>query len=261
MTAIIIATQRNRGLVHVAVDAAVYDRDHVITAFGTKVFTVPHWPGLVTSAGNCGATILLGTALSQEFATFDELVENSDDRLPGLVAGCGLPTGADVFLAGISEKRGPESYAFRTDDSVPSSATSEAADAFWNGNVCRLVRLADNDIAMMPIPIDQFVPASFNFDDVKLDADPELIIWTVQKLLEMMRQSEVTREIGAIGGCASVTTISAQGISQRMLQRWSEDRIGAPLRPAPVDWERWHRDNPRPTSTRGRKADRFRVVK
>jgi hypothetical protein len=242
VTAINVAAQHKFGCVHVAVDAASYTREHIVTAFGTKVFPVPHWPGLITNAGNGGATILLGTALSQEFQSFDSVIEGSD-KLPQIVGSCGLPTGADVLLVGISEKRGPECYLFRTNDDLPLTTTRENAEAspFWPRNACELVKLPD--IIMTPIPNDQIVPALF--EGIDLDADPELVIWSLRKHLEMQRQMKLPPGIGGIGGFGQVTTISAAGITQRMLQRWP-DKVGSTLHPERIDWAQWHLDNPKP---------------
>jgi hypothetical protein len=73
VSAIVIAAQPKFGLIHAVTDAAYYEPNQKVVAFGTKVFPVTHWPGMVTSAGNAAAYALFGWSLSQDFATFDEL--------------------------------------------------------------------------------------------------------------------------------------------------------------------------------------------
>lgn len=53
-------------------------------------------------------------------------------------------------------------------------------------------------------------------------------------------------DIGGIGGFGELTTVSADGITQRIVERWPADALGAPLRHGPLDWAQWHRDNPKP---------------
>jgi hypothetical protein len=218
-------------------------------AFGTKVFTVPHWPGLVTNVGNGGATILLGTALSQEFSSFDDLIARRDSKLPQMVAGCGIPTGADVLLVGISEQRGPESYVFRINDDLPLTTSREEAEAsaYWADRPCELIKLPA--VVMTPVPPPEMSIAA-NWEGIDVDADPELVIWSLRKHLEMQRQIVLPEGIGGIGGHGQLTTISADGITQRIIQRWPEDKIGARLRPCPIDWKKWHADNPKPGTGR-----------
>jgi hypothetical protein len=72
--------------------------------------------------------------------------------------------------------------------------------------------------------------------------------------------------IGGIGGWAELTSVSAEGGTQRIIERWPEDTIGAPQHHGPIDWERWHTDNPKPGVSRlkremaARKASKFRLV-
>jgi hypothetical protein len=88
------------------------------------------------------------------------------------------------------------------------------------------------------------LPAAY--EGVDLEAEPAEVIWSLRKIVEMQRHCAASRDFGAIGGFATCTSVSAEGITQRMLARWCEDQIGAPLRPAPPDWKLWHVENPKP---------------
>jgi hypothetical protein len=68
----------------------------------------------------------------------------------------------------------------------------------------------------------------------------------MRKVLEMQRNTKLPDGMGAIGGFAEIVTISADGIYQRVVQRWGADQVGAPLKPDPIDWAKWHSDNPKP---------------
>jgi hypothetical protein len=78
--------------------------------------------------------------------------------------------------------------------------------------------------------------------------DPATVVWSIRKIIEMQRHMNLPPEIGGIGGFAQIATVSAIGIEQRIIQRWPEDRVGAQLRPAPINWAEWHASNPRSSS-------------
>jgi hypothetical protein len=243
MTAVVIVAQPRHGLIHFAGDAAMYQNDQTVTDFGCKAFPIAHWPGLVTSAGNSAMVPLFGWSLSQEFASFDAAVESAEQRLPVYAERYGLPNGGQFFLVGISS-RGPEAYVCRTDDALPPGVTVAQAEAsgYWADARYKLIRLPN--VGMSPVPNDQVLAA--NYEGIDPDDDPETVVWGIRKMLEMQRQTKLPDGIGGIGGFAQLTTISGAGITQRILQRWSADRTGALLKPAPIVWAHWHRDNPKP---------------
>jgi hypothetical protein len=65
-------------------------------------------------------------------------------------------------------------------------------------------------------------------------------------------------DIGGIGGWGELTSISKDGIEQRVICRWPSDRLGAPLVVEPIDWAAWHKANPKPHAEAKRK---LRVVR
>lgn len=244
MTAIICVKQPEHGCVHVATDAASYDRERgAIVEFGSKIAPVPNWPGVVTSAGNAAATILFGAELSRRFSMFDEMIDLADFVLPQIISGCGLPTAADVFLAGVSKEHGPKAYYFRTSDDLPPMNTREEVEAnpLW-GERDKLIELPD--VIMTPVPHDQVVPA--HYEGLDTSEHPESVRWALLKILTMQRHMELPESIGGIGGFAQIATVYADRIEQRIVHRWP-DSVGDRIRPAPLDWTRWHAENPKPS--------------
>jgi hypothetical protein len=104
------------------------------------------------------------------------------------------------------------------------------------------------------------------YEGIDVDADPNAVMWSVRKVLAMQRHMPLPDGIGGIGGWAELTTVSAGGVSQRIVDRWPEDQVGAPLHHGPIDWDRWHVDNPKPGTSRlkremaARKANKLRLV-
>jgi hypothetical protein len=254
VTAIVLACQPRRNLLHLATDAAMYRHDQRVVGFGTKVMPISHWPGVVTCTGNAAAVPLFGWELAKQFANWDALIADADaglSRLAEMVAEYGISHAA-VLLAGISETRGPEAFTFQTTETLPPGVTREEAEAspyFQPPYV--LVKLPDI-IMTPPVPAETVIAA--NFEGIDADADPELVIWQMRKHLAMQRAMPLPAEIGGIGGWVELSTVSLDGISQRIVDRWLGDGIGGPLRPNPIDWTQWDRDNPAPTT-------RLRMVK
>jgi hypothetical protein len=242
MTAIVIVAQPKHGCIHIATDAAYYTKEQSVVAFSGKVYPVPHWPGALANVGNAAASPLFGWSLAQDRPTFDDVVAISEPNLQAYSTAWHLPSHAEMIVAGLSAERGPEAYAFRTGDMMAPGET-EAGPQYEDAPF-RLVKLPE--WVMTPMANDQVIPA--NFEGIDVDADPDEVVWSIRKVLEMQRQTQLPEGVGGIGGFGSLTTISAEGIHQRIICRWQEDQIGGPLRAPPIDWDQWHRDNPRPGS-------------
>lgn len=244
MTAIIIAKQREH--IHILTDAAVYTAKKVI-AFANKVLTIPHFPLAITTAGSAGATPWLALELAQHFSGWDDLIDNPSPRLPGIVARCGIEIGTDVMIVGVSKTRGPEAYSFRLNDELPLTSCREEVEAspYWASSPGELVKLPD--LIMTPVPSCQVAAA--HYEGIDLDAEPADVIWGMRKIVNMQRQIDLPG-IGGIGGHALLTTLSIDGVTQGVVETWSEDQIGETLCPAKIDWKKWHAENPKPGSAR-----------
>jgi hypothetical protein len=251
---------------HLAVDAAMYRQDQCVVAFGTKVWPVSHWPGVVFCTGNAAAVPLFGWALAQQYATWDGMIDDAENGLNSLadiVREYGL-NHASVLLAGISAKRGPEAYTFQTTVELPPGVTREEAEAspYWQSPYV-LTKLPD--VIMSPVtPPELSIAAAYEGIDV--DADPETVLWSLRHVLAMQRAMPLPDGIGGIGGWIEAFSISAGGIHQRVIERWPEDTIGAPLHHGPIAWTQWHTDNPKPGMSRvkrdmlSRKARKLQLV-
>jgi hypothetical protein len=226
MTALICVVQRD--CAYLACDAATYDRAHKVVGFRGKIDTISQWPGAMATLGNAAMSPLMAKSLALEFRRWDDLITNAD-RPPGIVAGlmddyAGM-TGADLVLVGYSRKRGFEAYQFTTDAEVPA-----------------LVKLPA--VVMSPMANDQVIPAQWS--GINPGDDPDLVLWSIRKYMEMARHTVEAKDVGSIGGFCTLATITRDRIEQRVIQEWSEDSMGGPLRVWPIDWTQWHRENPKP---------------
>lgn len=250
MTAIIVACQKRHNLIHVATDAAIYRDGEGVVAFGKKVDTVGHWPGVITNAGCGAAGALFARELSKQFATWDEMVASYAAGVPvlaAIVADYGL-SHALVILAGYSQARGPESYTFQTSLALPPGVTEEEAAANEQyAAPFALVKLPD--VVMTPVAPPEMAVAA-GYEGIDVDADPESVAWSMRKVMTMQRHMPMPEGVGGIGGFAEIATVGADGVTQRVLERWPHDKIGGQLDLDPIDWKQWHLNNPKPGTSR-----------
>ncbi|MCF8475748.1 MAG: hypothetical protein K9G60_01865 [Pseudolabrys sp.] len=254
MTATNILCSRRLNAAIVATDAAVYQSRGIVTDFTSKMFAVAHWPGVVAVRGSSIASPFLGSDLSSKFESFDAMVAGIEDVLPAFVgawnrtlAGAALEgelTG-EMVLAGWSTERGAaEVYTIRIDDTLPISVSEAEADASTlHGEPFKLVRLPDSVEAPVINDLDLIIAADWNGVD---ETDLDSAAWSMLHMLEMQRQADFGDGIHWIGGFAQISIVTADGVTQRMLKRWTEDEVGYLIRPTPIDWPQWHLENPKP---------------
>ena len=261
MTAIICVCQKRHNLAHIVTDAAMYRDGEGISAFGSKCFAISHW-GIITAAGTSLAVPLFAWELGKIFSSWDDFVDRANAELPQfaeLVRGYGM-FHASVVLAGISETRGAESFTFQTTVTLPPGVTQAEADAneYFRAPFT-LAKLPAH--IMTPVPGPEISIAA-NYEGIDVDTDDLLMFdWTLRKMLAMQRAMPLPEGVGGIGGFAQISSICAVGgISQRIIARWPEDKMGGRLRPDPIDWKQWHRDNPKPSGLVPAKERKLQVV-
>lgn len=264
MTAIIAVCQPRRNLVHIVTDAAMYLSDQTVVAFANKSAPVAQWPGLVTAMGSAFNIALFRAGLAQKFATWDAMIAHAESELPSIAESYGL-SWSSVLLAGISKERGPEIYQFTNDVPPPDLIAEDASASPTFAAPYKLVKLPE--VIVTPPVSDAGTIIAADWEGFDVDADPALVVWSMRKHLAMQRHMPLPVGVGGIGGFAELTTISPDGITQRIIERWPDDKIGAPLHHGPISWDQWDADNPKPGMSRlkrdmlERKARKFGVVK
>lgn len=253
MTAINIVARPDDNAIYLLTDAAVYSKADGIAAFHSKTYTVPNWPGAVVSNGNANAGLILSYAMAQTFSgadvAFDTFVATANHTLPEYLEGTDFPGGGEIILCGLSrERKRLEVYSFRLDDTLPDGVTPDEVEeavkaGFYAERPGQLLELPD--VVMTPVPPAQ-MSIDANYAGIKPGDTEEQIIWTMRKHMAMQRHMPPEKNISGIGGFATLTKISLDGITQRVVDRWPEDRIGGRLTPPPIDWRAWHAENPRP---------------
>lgn len=247
MTAINIVCVKRLNALFVVADAARYRPDGVAVGFGTKIFTVPHWPGVVALRGAAVASPIVGDELAEKFATFDELVDGIEGVLPEIIRAWSLQNQhVELLIGGWSRERGaPESYVIETTSELPVATTE--ADAAQAEHLPAPFTLHSLPACVDgPAVTDMELIIAANWEGVDVNAPAETIAWSMQKFIEIQRQAVWSDGIHWIGGFAQLATVTPGGVSQKILTRWPEDRRGELLKPTPIDWKEWHKENPKP---------------
>jgi hypothetical protein len=251
MTAINIARSLRHKIVYVVTDGAYYDiSDGIVAAFGTKVFSVPSWPGVVATRGSALATALVGSELTMHFQSFDEVVNGIEEAVEAaeedwhdLFERCGMST-IEIFLAGWSHERDqPESYIMRT-GSEKGAVTDDAATEDIELDVPTLKLVALPVMAVAPAVTNEQISIA-GIERFDANDEPSVVIQGLRHAIEAQRHALYHADgasYHAVGGFAQLTTVTPDGIQQRILTRWN-DEIGEPITPEPIDWAKWRADH------------------
>lgn len=97
-------------------------------------------------------------------------------------------------------------------------------------------KLKEEIAAGTPIPPSRLLSAAgWKLADNLDDADPEI---DLLHLMEVQRHEQIEGRYW-VGGDALLTSIDRNGVKQRVVHTWDEDRVGAVIEPAPIDWKAW----------------------
>jgi hypothetical protein len=158
-----------------------------VQGFCSKVATLPHVPAAVVVSGPPRLVPLLGDLLWARTDDLDELVGSLGDIAAMLSS---LPVPVRVVIAGHSKRHGPAAWHL-----VGDRFESFGGKAFYASPA-----------------IDGFTPAR--------DADPAAFEASMVELVELQRSHGYP-----VAGHAMLTSITLDGITQRIIHRWP-DRIG-----------------------------------
>jgi hypothetical protein len=249
LTATNIVLQPKHRCLHVVTDGASYNQAGVVQGFATKVFTAPNWPGIITGRGIASAPQLFGQRLSWKFQSFDDLVDGIEAVYLDIADELGLTEyDIELIIAGWSfERDQPESYVIYPNEQLGHGMTEEILEA----------RLAEGKWSPKPVPfklmklpgavdgpfLNEAIKLSSDYGGIDIDEPPEKCIARMHHVIECQRHDVWAHDQKYyIGGFAQVTTVTPDGISQRILSRWP-DKTGELICPSPPDWEKWKTDH------------------
>jgi hypothetical protein len=242
-----IITLRQREAVHLLCDGAGYDTNGTVRAVMSKAIAIPHLAAVISTRGPAVSLPFVATRLSPLFSTFDELVSGIEAELPKIIDdseelfAISGATSTELAIIGWSEKDNTgKAFTIQTgdvDDTRPEYAGVEQPQPY------KLVERPNAYVLPAPSP-EIMQEAGF-----RGDSDIEKLVPAIDMLLimEMQRRSLVDYnglDIYAVGGLALLSTVARGGtITQKVIHRWPEDKIGQDIEPDPIDdWKQWRTD-------------------
>jgi hypothetical protein len=244
MSAVIMLKQRDR--IHLMTDAASYYMDGTVAAFLDKCIAIPHLHCAIAALGPSLWGGIIERAISEAFSSYDEMKAGIEPLLvdlfrvtdPASVIDPELTIATDVWIVGWSKDlQGPDGFTIGMDDlddwERRETGNPHAKRPF------QIEPLHEIGINMNPCPsgaqlFEAFHPNGLP-EPVKMIPDVDLV-----QLLEIQRRLTF-RDQGwhFIGGYGFLTSVTADGINQRRVHSWPEDRVGEMIKPQPIDWLQW----------------------
>jgi hypothetical protein len=223
MSAINVIQQTRQ--VHVLTDGAAYHPDGRLIMVGPKISIVPHLACAISFRGPKSARPVLTEVMANAASTYDglkmcigELLRDCAQIYGPLFDECRLGPDFEVIVSGWSEARGPEAYLLPTHNRY-GGGSFEAMPL--EGVTC-----LPNDETTHPEIVK--VLAGLEADDV----DPErhgLAVMEIQRAHPFAHEG-FSEGFCGVGGFAQLTTVTADGISTRIVRRWPDvvgERFGS----------------------------------
>lgn len=223
---------RLRDCLHVFGDGAYYNDDGTLGTVMCKAVAIPSYPAVVVGRGHSLSTLLLAREFQRQCRTFDDLVENIEEVYPDVLVNFAHVMGHgalnQVFVGGWSDRLGrmemieiengdwlDQSGAFKV-KRLPEQFSLPGANN-WEQGFARPPRTCEEAAA----DIENFA----------------LTILELQR--EQKRVTPDRPDAVYVGGLAELVTVTRDSVVSKVLHRWTEDKIGQPIRPSPIDWKAW----------------------
>lgn len=238
MSAISALVQSNA--VHMMTDTLLYVQGKVIQTDFPKCLPIRGMRAAIASTGPASFAYLLAEMLATSCTTFDEVVTKDREWFRGAFdwyvenERAGASEYATVALIGWLEGEDrPAAFAIEL-----SNGGEKAAWVKGNSSHVDPDSVA-HDLVELPImanptpPVEDLITAGWplGVDRDTRDAEADLL-----HMLEIQRRRRASDGKYYVGGHAVLTTVTRDGVTQRAVHRWPEDRAGKPIRPKPMDW-------------------------
>ncbi len=227
------------------VDAAVYLPDFTLTNVNaTKATALVTLPAVITVTGADVVQRLLAEVIERQFSSYEELVSSSEALLTAFreIAVAHLDGDACSTLSMIgwsTLQNAPCAHSIYLWTDGPARDEWLRNSALLPGFDPSAVQAEFEDVSAnitgSPMPdVSKLSDICFEVrapDDYTPQVD-------LLHILEAARRTPIDGKLG-VGGAAVLSSIDASGITQRVIHRWDEDRVGEKITPQPIDWKTW----------------------
>ncbi|KYK49920.1 hypothetical protein A1D31_39430 [Bradyrhizobium liaoningense] len=241
MSAISALVQSNA--VHMMTDTLLYVRGKVTQTDFPKCLPIRGMRAAIASTGPASFAYLLAETLANSCTGFDDVVARDREWFRGAFdwyienERAGASEYATVVLIGWLEAEDrPAAFA------IELSNGGEKAEWVRRNSAHTDPDSVAHELVELPIlanptpPMEDLLAAGWPMGVDRDSRDPEV---DLLHLMEIQRRRRATDGKYYVGGHAVLTTVTREGVSQRAVHRWREDRSGKPIRPKPMDWRGW----------------------
>lgn len=229
--------------VHLMTDGLLYADGEVLQTNMQKCIPLKGMRAAIAATGPASFPYLLAEMLEQDCTSFDEVVAKDREWFRGAFDWYvknernGANEYATVILIGWLEREDrPACFA------IELSNGGEKAEWIERNNPNVDPNSVAHDLIELPIianpmpQVGELIAAGWpiGVDRDKRDAEIDLL-----HMLEIQRRKRMDDGRYYVGGQAALTTVDRNGVTQRVVHTWAEDKAGKPIIPRPVEWERW----------------------
>jgi len=227
---------------HMLVDGLCYHNGEVTEVSTEKAFLLRGMRSAIAATGDARTGYFFQAAIEQEFTRFEDVIAAGSEFFVQSFKAfanrfCGGNAVSNVVLIGWFESENrPAAFGI---DLVAGCGQWKSSRRSCDDPIGVLAELPI--IAVPPPSLDEIIAANYPIGSAGDAVEPED---KLLHLMELQRRSPADDGKFYVGGQAMLTTITADGITQRVMQRWEEDRIGELVQPVEIDWARGGRGKP-----------------
>ena len=253
-----INTLVQRDSVHMACDGLSYIDGVPFEVNLNKAHLLRGMRAALSATGPATLGEFIAEHVEREFSSFDELAANGSERIKQM-----FREYADTYRDGDAvsclaligwheEQNRPAAYVIDM-ETKGSKADWVKANSLHPGGFGVVTELTELKISAVPPPTAEIMIAAGY--DLLGDLNAKDAAKDLLHILEIQRRMKID-DVSYVGGHAVLTSITADGVSQKVVHRWPEDQPGRKIVPAPIDWATWRASPERPSVAKRRALER-----
>lgn len=240
MSAIVALVQSKAA--HLMTDGLLYADGEVIQTDFAKCLPLKGMRAAICATGPASFGYHVAGVLEANYASFDEVVALSSDYYRGLFDWFanryrnGNAVSTLVMVGWLERENRPACFTIEL-----STEGSEKERLRRNSHYTREEDMA-RDLVELPIvanpapTLDAIEAAGWPLlvEADELNAEADLL-----HMMEIQRREQQDGGKYYVGGQAVLTTVTAEGVTQRIVHAWPEDEVGEEIVPQEIDWAAW----------------------
>jgi hypothetical protein len=243
MSAIVWLPQRES--CHLLVDASSYFKTGVVERFLDKCRVIPELHCAVTTLGPSLWQEIIFAAIRENFASFDEvkagiepLMSEVFEAHKGTIEWVHIAT--EVWVIGWSTRHDrPEGFTIFLED-FDEYEKRRLVENLGDRRPFEARPISSVAVHVNPTPTAEKLFEAGWHTGVPATDDliPEIDLLHLMEIQRRIPFESVGHSI-YVGGYALLTSVDRNGVTQRRVHEWPEDKVGELIKPPPMDWLKW----------------------